>query len=75
MPTKSDIACAVMGSTILEVRSCKTMKIIFRAPHRQLNCGARTLQRNFPVCCRNFPVTRSEFPCFALQGIWRKPEK
>jgi hypothetical protein len=40
-----------------------------RDPHRQLNCGACTLERNFPVRRRNFPVTRLEFPCFALQGI------
>ncbi len=69
LPPKSDIACAVMGSTIPGVRSCKTMKIIFRAPHQQLNCGACTLERNFPVRRRNFPVTRLEFPCFAARGI------
>jgi hypothetical protein len=57
----------------LGVRSRKTMKIVFRAPHRQLNCGACTLDQNFPVRRRNFPVTRLEFPCFALQGIRLSP--
>jgi hypothetical protein len=62
LPPQSDIACAVMGSTILGVRCCKTMKMIFRAPHPQLNFGAL-----YPGA--KFPCSSSEFPCFGLQGI------
>ena len=59
LPPRSDIACAVMGSTILRVRSCKTMKIIFRAPH-----PIAELRRLYPG--GKFPCSSSEFPCYVL---------
>jgi hypothetical protein len=58
LPRNQDIACAVMGSTILGVRSCKTMKII----------GALYPGAKFPCSSSEFPCYALGISLFRFAG-------